>query len=81
MSIQPQAINEFLENKVKDGSCHSVAEASREVIGKLIEMDIDRRIKEGEAQIVRGECEVLDDEFIDKFVARMTKKFLPKNAV
>ncbi len=34
---------------------------------------IEREIRIGDEQIARGECEVLDDEFIDKFVARMAE--------
>jgi type III secretory pathway component EscV len=79
MSIQPQAINEFIEKKVKDGSCSSVAEAEKEIITQLIERDIERQIKIGDQQIENGEYEILDDNYIDKFIARMAKKFLPKN--
>lgn len=77
MSIQPQAINQFLEAKVKDGSCSSVVEASREVISKLIEMDIERGILAGEKQIKNGEYEILDKKFIAKFMSDLTKEILP----
>ena len=74
MSIQPQAINEFLENKVKDGSCSSVVDGAREVISQLIEKDIDRRIEEGERQIENGDYEILDGKFIDRFIADAARR-------
>jgi hypothetical protein len=79
MSIQPQAINEFIERKVKDGSCHSILEAEKEIISQLIDRDIERQIKIGDEQIENGEYEILDDNYIDRFIARMAKKHLPQN--
>jgi hypothetical protein len=80
MSIQPQAINQFLETKVKDGSCSSIEEAEKEVISQLVRRDVERAIKVGEEQIEKGQYKVLDDDFINQFVARMAKKFLPKHS-
>ena len=80
MSIQPQAINQFLETKVKDGSCSSIEEAEKEVISQLVRRDVERAIRVGEEQIEKGQYKVLDDDFINQFVARMAKKFLPKHS-
>ena len=80
MSIQPQAINQFLETKVKDGSCSSIEEAEKEMISQLVRRDVERAIRVGEEQIAKGQYKVLDDDFINQFVARMAKKFLPKHS-
>jgi type III secretory pathway component EscV len=78
MSIQPQAINEFVERKVKDGSCHSVAEAEKEIISHLISRDLEREIRIGEDQIENGEYDILDDDYIKNFIADAKKTVLSK---
>lgn len=79
MSIRPQVINKFLESKVRDGSCSSVIEAEKEVMSQLIRRDLEREIAIGDKQIENGEYDILDDNYIEKFIADIEKTILSKN--
>ena len=57
-----------------------MAEAEKEMISQLVRRDVERAIRVGEEQIAKGQYKVLDDDFINQFVARMAKKFLPKHS-
>ena len=78
MSIQLQAISDFIENKVKDGSSNSIIEAEKEVIRQLITINMEREVKIGEDEVERGEYDILDDDYIKNFMADAKKTILAK---
>jgi len=79
MSIQAETVNNFLENIVKEGLCSSTREAKKQLSSKLAEMELDRNLAKGEADIEAGRYEEVNEETNKKLLAEIAQELFPQN--
>lgn len=62
MAINTHTIDDFIKQQVTNGSCATTQEAQKELIGRLIEKEIDAGIAEGMEDMKAGRVTVANEE-------------------
>ncbi len=76
MANTPNSIDTFIDEQVENGVYPSVQEAQKELIGQLVEKDLDQRIANGREAAKQGKTRILSDESNKAFLKTIEKRLL-----